>query len=167
MALRNTTAEDHEVVDAAFGRFDLTSADSYKQFLMAHARVLGSLESAVANLWPAWRPRFPLLQADLADLGVVVSTSEQPVAGSDAERWGMLYVLEGSRLGGGILSGRVASGLPIRYLSAAHEGGSWRHFGEALEQAGAPEGDDWREAVVAGAKLAFARFANAATEFRL
>jgi heme oxygenase len=166
MALRSATAVDHEIVDAAFARFDLTSAESYEQFLMAHANVLRTLEADVAGLWSSWRPRFPLLQADLADLGVAVSASKTAVARSDAERWGILYVLEGSRLGGDILSGRVASGLPVRYLSAAHEAGSWRLFGEALEQAGALQDDDWHEAVTNGAKLTFGRFAMSAAEVR-
>jgi heme oxygenase len=162
MTLRSATAGDHEMVDAAFGRFDLASRASYTKFLTAHAAVLGAVESVVSGLWPAWRPRLPLLQADLAELGVRVVAGDAIGTLSEAERWGMLYVVEGSRLGGGILAGRVAQGLPLRYLSAKHEEGSWRHFGEALEQAADLGSDDWADGAASGAKLAFARFAFAA-----
>src|ERR1700712_3441546 len=107
MALRHATATDHEIVDAAFGRFDLASPASYAEFLTAHARVLGPLESAVAGLWPLWQPRFPFLTADLHDLKHEIPAGNAVPSFSDAEKWGVLYVLEGSRLGGGILAGRV------------------------------------------------------------
>jgi heme oxygenase len=162
MILRGATAANHEIVDAAFGRFSLTSATSYSQFLSAHARILGPLESAVAGLWDASIARFPLLKADLGELGTAVPSGAAFAPMSEARRWGMLYVLEGSRLGGGILAGRVAAGLPVRYLSARHEGGSWGRFGEALELAGASQNAAWHEDVIAGAKIAFARFAESA-----
>jgi heme oxygenase len=170
MALRAATAVDHETVDSAFERFDLASAPSYAQFLMAHARVLGAMEGVAAGLWPMSIARFPLLQADLADLDIAVTEDESGDAFSEAERWGVGYVLEGSRLGGGILSGRVAAGLPVRYLSATHASGSWRSFGEAMDLAGDQGGglpdDDWRAAVISGAKSTFAQFAGSALEAR-
>ncbi|MDB5700597.1 MAG: hypothetical protein JWL66_796 [Sphingomonadales bacterium] len=162
MILRAATTADHEMVDAAFGRYNLASIPSYGQFLSAHARVLGPLESAVEGLWDASIARLPLLEADLAELGTVVPSDAAFGPMSDARRWGMLYVLEGSRLGGGILAGRVAAGLPVRYLLARHEDGSWRRFGDALELAGASQGAAWHEDVVSGARMAFARFAESA-----
>ncbi|CAN5325060.1 N/A [soil metagenome] len=162
MALRAATAVDHEAVDAAFSRFDLTSLESYTQFLLAHARALGPLETAVAGIWSASRERYPLLASDLADLGVESSSDGALVLSGEAAAWGVIYVLEGSRLGGSILAKCVADGLPVRYLSAAHEDGSWRQFAEALELAGGSEGGAWRDAAISGAKSAFARFAKAA-----
>jgi heme oxygenase len=166
MVLRAATTADHEAVDSEFGRFDLTLRLSYTQFLMAHARVLGVLEGAVAGIWSPWRARFPLLKADLAELGVTVSEGKPLPTRSTAAQWGALYVLEGSRLGGGILAGRVGPELPKRYLSATHEAGSWRKFADALEQAGGSESDSWRADAIGGAKLAFARFTQSATETR-
>lgn len=160
--LRNATAPDHEIVDAAFGRFDLTSPASYTAFLSVHAQVLGPLEAAVDDLWEPSSARFALLEADLADLKTPVIHGEPVILGSDATRWGVMYVLEGSRLGGGLLAKRVAEGLPKRYLSAAHEGGSWRRFGDALDAEGATKDAAWHDDVVAGAKLAFSIFADAA-----
>jgi heme oxygenase len=162
MVLRGATAADHETVDSAFGFFDLAVPSSYTALLLAHASVLGPLEKAVAGLWSSWRPRLPFLASDLADLGHQVPAGDPLDPADDAQRWGMLYVLEGSRLGGGILAGRVGPGLPNRYLSAVHEGGSWRLFGDALEHSAAGQSDTWIQAAVAGAKLAFARFAHAA-----
>lgn len=163
MVLRTATATDHVIVDAAFGRFDLASTGSYADFLSAHAQVLAPLERAVAHLWSPWRARFPLLQADLADLGAKRVEAGPTPELSEAEAWGALYVLEGSRLGGSLLAGRVSPGMPSRYLSAAHEGGSWRQFAEALDEAGGSQGKDWSEAAIRGAKSAFTRFADAAT----
>jgi heme oxygenase len=166
MMLRAATAADHEGVDREFGLFDLTLRPSYTQFLMAHARVLGALEGGVAGIWSPSRARFPLLKADLAELGVAVSEGNSLPMRSTAARWGALYVLEGSRLGGGILARRVAPGLPTQYLSATHEAGSWRRFAEALEQVDGSESDSWRADAIGGAKLVFSRFAQSATEAR-
>jgi heme oxygenase len=45
---------------------------------------------------------------------------------SAAARAGMIYVIEGSRLGGGLLARQVPAGLPVAYLSATHLPGEWR-----------------------------------------
>lgn len=164
MTLRNATTVDHETVDSEFGRFDLSLASSYSEFLVAHARVLGTIEGAVAGIWSPWRARFPLLQADLAELGITVMEGVPLPTVSIAGQWGALYVLEGSRLGGGILAGRVGTGLPKRYLSATHEGGSWRQFSEALDQAEGSDSEAWRADAIVGAKLAFACFARSAAD---
>ena len=164
MTLRNATAVDHETVDGEFGRFDLSLASSYSKFLIANARVLGAIEGAVAGIWSPWRARFPLLKADLAELGIAVREGMPLPTGSIARQWGALYVLEGSRLGGGILAGRVGIGLPKRYLSATHEAGSWRRFSEALDEAEGSDTDVWRADAIVGAKLAFACFARSAAD---
>lgn len=164
MTLRKATAADHETVDGEFGRFDLSLASSYSDFLLAHARVLGTIEGAVAGIWSPWRARFPLLKADLAELGIAVLEGAPLPTGSLAGQWGALYVLEGSRLGGGILAGRVGTGLPKRYLSATHEAGSWRQFSEALDEAEGSDSEAWRADAIVGAKLAFACFARSAAD---
>ncbi len=72
--LRAATRSDHEAVDAAFGRFDLTDPADYGCFLAAHARALPAVEAALANVagLPPLRPRAPLLHADLAALSLPV-----------------------------------------------------------------------------------------------
>jgi heme oxygenase len=164
ITLRNATAVDHQTVDGEFGRFDLSLPSSYSKFLIAHARVLGAIEGAVSGIWSPWRARFPLLKADLAELGIAVMEGLPLPTDSLAGQWGALYVLEGSRLGGGILASRVGNGLPKRYLSATHEAGSWRRFSKALDDAEGSDTEVWRADAITGAKLAFACFARSAAD---
>ena len=48
--LRAATASDHDAVDAGFGRYDLTDADDYRAFLIAHARALPAIETWLAAI---------------------------------------------------------------------------------------------------------------------
>ena len=154
-------------MDAAFAGHDLADRDSYGAFLIAHARALLPLESALdgAALWPEWQPRGDLLRADLATLGLDVPPAMAVEPGSVAARWGLLYVLEGSRLGGAMLARLVGAGLPVAYLAAAHRDGSWGRFGDAIESAA---GDaDWRAAALDGAVRGFTLFEQAVRSARL
>ncbi|MET0137957.1 MAG: heme oxygenase, partial [Sphingobium sp.] len=72
-------------------------------------------------------------------------------------RWGLRYALEGSRLGGAMLSRQVAPGLPRAYLSAIHEKGGWAAFQARLDAAAGPE-QAWIDDAVRGATAAFALF---------
>lgn len=162
--LRAATAADHEGVDAAFAGFDLADPRAYAAFLTAHARVLPGIEAALAGdpALPAFRPRAALLIGDLAHLGLAPPDAIDPaVPGASAGRFGMLYVIEGSRLGGGLLARRIAAGLPQAYLSAVHLPGEWRAFTHALDAAAAHD-RRWIDAAIAGAKRAFTLYARAA-----
>jgi len=161
--LRDATRVDHELVDAKFARFDLADAASYRRFLTAHAMVLPALEAglAPAELIEAWRGRTAPLRRDLAALGAEMPVSRwtgQSIEG--AARWGALYVLEGSRLGGIFLARRVGAGLPVDYLSAGHPPGAWKSFLARLDAA--TRGPEWSEAAVTSAKRVFATYADAA-----
>ena len=60
----------------------------------------------------------------VADVGVVLPGDD----GSEAFCWGVAYVLEGSRLGGQVLYGRLRAHLaphPLRYLQHGTGGPSW------------------------------------------
>lgn len=162
--LREATAAHHQRVDDAFAAFDLASPAQYGRFLRAHARVLPAMERAVdpAALWSGWRPRAPLLLDDLARLGVD-QADPMPIPAPDLpERWGLLYVMEGSRLGGAMLSRRVPPALPSRYLSAGHVDGSWQAFQSALEGAGEGRGNQWLDAAIEGTRRGFDLFGRAA-----
>lgn len=160
-ALREATMTSHERVDALFADFALDTPQDYAAFLSAHGRALSALE-------PAARPdqiRMPLLAQDLAALDAPLPPPlPLDVQGSDGFRWGMLYALEGSRLGGAFLARRVGAGLPHAYLSAAHGKGEWLAFQRALDGAAAEGGEGWLEDAVQGALAAFALFATAATQ---
>lgn len=159
-ALRAATQGAHDHVDAAFGRFDLTRRAGYRALLTAHARALPAAEARMRALPFAatLEPRLPLLAADLADLGLAMPP---PLAlGGDegaAGAWGVLYVVEGSRLGGALLARSVPAGLPARYLNAAHPPGQWRAIRAAIDAADAD-----RAAMLAAALACFDLYARAA-----
>lgn len=161
--LRAETRSDHDRVDAAFSRFDLTRRDGYARFLVAQARVLPAVEALLdpGGLMPGWRGRTAALRQDLRDLAIAPPASITPlIPDGHAARWGALYVLEGSRLGGAVLARRVPDGLPAAFLGAAHRPGAWRDLLarlDALELSG-PE----LVQAVAGAKAVFAAFARSA-----
>ncbi|PZQ60430.1 MAG: hypothetical protein DI544_08425 [Sphingomonas taxi] len=165
--LRHATASAHETVDAAFGAHDLASPASYRAFLHAHARALPAAERAMqalpfARTLPA---RAPLLAADLAALDVPPPAALPFTPGDDAASlWGVLYVVEGSRLGGALLARQVPAGLPHAYLGAVHPPGQWRTIRAALDDAAAGQDADWTARMIAGALATFALYAQAAAE---
>jgi heme oxygenase len=165
-ALRSRTASSHRATEAAYAGFDLTDRRSYTLFLQSHARALVAAESALGVIpgLPAWRPRVPFLRDDLAALGAVVPAPLPFWAVLDAGRgWGVLYVLEGSRIGSELLSGRVPHALPRSYLTAAHGPGEWQAFRAVLESA-LGEGDaSMLERAVEGAVDCFTLFTTAAS----
>jgi heme oxygenase len=161
--LRAATRSNHDAVDAAFSSFHLADADGYGRFLTAHARALPAVEAALAGVdgLPPLRSRTLLLQADLDALGLAVpDTLPLPTPSDQGSAFGMAYVIEGSRLGGGLLARQVPAGLPHAYLSAVHLPGEWRAFGQALD--GAAVDDDWVTSALTGAKRVFDLYAQAA-----
>lgn len=162
--LRTATRASHDLVDAAFGNFDLTDRAAYRRFLVAHARALPTAETVIAAL-PFARtlpPRTALLARDLADLGEDMPPRLQLEHLDEAGSWGALYVVEGSRLGGVMLARSVGTDLPSRYLAAAHAPGQWRAIREAIDTAGAHASPDWHDALLAGAAATFELYAKAA-----
>lgn len=163
--LRDATGAAHEAVDAAFGAHDLASPGAYRRFLLAHGRALPAAERVMAAL-PFARTlptRAASLAADLAELGVAVPDPLPFAPGDDAATlWGVLYVVEGSRLGGAMLARQVPPALPGRYLGAVHASGQWRAIRAALDSAAAGEDADWTARMIAGALATFALYAAAA-----
>jgi heme oxygenase len=160
--LRAATASDHDAVDAGFGRYDLTDAGDYRAFLIAHARALPAVEAWLQDIpgLPAFRDRGDLLADDLAALGepmpepMTFETTPSPAAG-----WGAMYVVEGSRLGGIMLSRSVPEGMPSAYLGAKHLPGEWRELLAAIDAQ--PADEAWVADAIAGAKAAFALYRRA------
>ena len=163
LLLRAATSPKHEEVDATFARYDFADRASYGSLLAAHARVLPPIERALADYpgLPAFPPRTPALAGDLAALG-----RDMPEPGdvsrpaSPAAAWGMLYVIEGSRLGGVFLARQVPEGMPKAYLSAGHARGGWRAMLDALDEAA--EGQMWLDEAIAAATATFDLYATAA-----
>lgn len=164
-SLRAATASDHDQVDATFGGFALDDAAGYRRFLLAHGRALPAVEAALVgsgDALPAWRSRTADLTSDLAALGEVMPLPLHFRIANEAESWGALYVIEGSRLGGQLLARSVPAGLPSAYLSARHLSGEWRALLAGLDARAEAGDDDWRSAATAGARATFALYARAA-----
>src|SRR5690349_21222747 len=125
LALRAATDDVHRELDDRLSRLDLTQPADYRRFLRIHARAVPPVEDALAQAgldalvegWCAGR-RSPALESDLAALGdEMPPPGEAPAIAGVGELLGTAYVLEGSRLGGRVLRGRVGRGLPASFLS--------------------------------------------------
>ncbi len=124
----------------------------------------GQLGSLLPDL--ASRRRLPLIERDLADLGLAPPATELPPAcGRDTDMptaLGWLYVAEGSNLGAAFLL-KAAAALELsesfgaRHLAPAPEGRglAWRTFTAALDAVALSPDDD--NGLDAGAIAAFAR----------
>ncbi len=170
--LRAATADLHAAVDARFaGPFDCDRG-AYVRFLMSLARAVPPLEAGleaggVARLFPDWRERCraAILRDDLARLNarMPVAAAVEPPR-NDAEMLGMVYVLEGSRLGGRLLLRRAldnsdaAVRAATRYLSHGTDRDLWRSFVERLESS--PAAAAHPQDTVLGARIAFGLFAS-------
>jgi len=168
--LRAATAELHAHVDARFsGPFEADRA-AYGAFLTALATAVPPLErtleaAGIEQLFEDWpqRRRAGLLALDLADLGLPSPAARvAPAAGSEAHAMGMLYVLEGSRLGGKLLLRRVLGNADpqvrraTRYLAHGSDSALWSSFVGRLEVSEAVNRAP--DEAIAGAREAFSLF---------
>ena len=167
--LRERTASLHAAVDDAVGVFEDLAA--YRRYLVGMHAFRARCEAAIAagartadtEAW-GFRPLLPLIEADMADLGIAVpkASPSAPPTATRAETAGRLYVLEGSALGARVLAVRArALGLDdthgARHLaSQSHGGRDFRRFAAWLDTA-----DLDAEAVVAAALATFAEAARA------
>jgi heme oxygenase len=150
-ALRSATASRHQELDSGLpiGALDASLGD--------YACHLAMLRAWLAPL-QAWLPgfqdgprfdqagRLALIGQDLAERGMPSAPAAAPAAApawpsvaSEAWRWGVCYVIEGSQLGGAVLFQRLHERLaphPLRYLKgdAAGPGPRWRVFMQALRE---------------------------------
>jgi heme oxygenase len=123
------------------------------------------IERALADMpaLPAWRPRAEVLAADLHALDRSLPATMAFAPPRDrAEALGLLYVLEGSRLGGAIIVERVPAGLPRGFLSSRHLRGEWRALLEQIDSAARDASPAAAERIVEGARRGFAAYHQAA-----
>lgn len=166
--LKQATDHLHRELDGVASAYELSNAGHYAAFLEASAGPLIALErmlesAGAARLLPDWsqRRRTDLLLDDLARLGRRVTPPVlRRASPSRSEMLGMLYVLEGSRLGARWLHARVCSGIDsqnddARSYLAAHNPSLWRSFLEVLESS--PHAAD-TQGMIAGARYAFMLF---------
>lgn len=168
-ALRSATAVHHERVDRAYGRYNLSDERQYRRFLQAQAAGLLPAEQAIDRsdlnaIVPDWpeRRRAHLLRADLSALGAPARACEGALGLATAEEiLGAVYVLEGSRLGGGVLARSVPAHFPTQFLSGA-DGRRWRALLEILERVLISEPQ--RISAIGAARRVFALFEGGANE---
>jgi heme oxygenase len=189
--LRHETRAQHRATEAiAFSTAILDGTlprAAYAGQLMAYLPIHRALERAVersrhpavGSVWRARMRRTPLLEADLAVLGVtgdedgaarghaqaMVDWIESLAASDPISLLGVVYVLEGSSLGGAILRGHLAAayGLTdagLRYYApyGSHPKPHWVDFGKRMNLAVADAADADR--VVAAAAQTFTRIGH-------
>lgn len=140
-ALRSATAECHRRVDEIYSEADLGDRQSYGNFLRAQAAALLPAEQAleragIAEFIDDWaaRVRGHLLADDLAALGLAIPRPAGSLSiGAPAQLLGVLYMLEGSRLGGTLLKRSVSADLPATFLGGFRPG-SWQSLLALLDQ---------------------------------
>lgn len=167
--LRAATSKDHEALDALASAFDFETASGYSGFLSASAAALFPLELALERAgvedwlrdWPL-RTRRAALARDLAALGASVPVAKPEATPSRAFGAGLLYVLEGSRLGARVLARRVREAepdLPVAYLTHGDDAHPWRSFLTWLEAQ--PKVGLRTDEAIAGARYGFRCFSAA------
>lgn len=170
--LRAATADLHAVVDARFSDSFGGDPAHYAGFLSSMAAGLLPLERALEGAgiratvpdWPE-RRRASLLIDDLHALGAApLRELDPPAVGGEARQLGIVYVLEGSRLGGKLLLKRALAhadarvSAATRYLSHGAGRDLWSSFVARLEGSSAVRGAP--DEAVAGARAAFALFSD-------
>ena len=169
-SLRQATHALHCELDALASKLDLRRRADYGQYLLASAEAIIGLEvaleasdvEAVFADWSGRRRRFALAQ-DLLALGLTADPAVVQLSFSPSMMYGVLYVLEGSRLGAQTLLPRVdqsgdQSVLAARHFLRANDPKWWLSFLRALESA--PPDIDAREMLDA-ARYTFTLFKDA------
>lgn len=164
VALRTATGVCHDAIESQLRLDELSDQHRYVQVLSGFECFLSAWEPRVAaQLDPAtrgWflaRSRLAFVRQDLAALDVPClpsSLGEDALSGlrldGVASAWGAMYVLEGSALGGQVISRRVQQTLGLArdqglaYFSGwgSETGAMWRAFLEKMSQeAGTGEAD--------------------------
>lgn len=168
--LRNSTAELHARVDRHMGQLLQQADGGYAEFLLMSATAILPLEHAleaanVAAILPDWveRSRSAAILADLADLSLSApagrSIDGDQRLTDEAYQFGMLYVLEGSRLGARVILRELQGSmqpLPVRYLSHGQAQPMWQTFVRSLEASSAANQN--RQLAISGATAAFNMF---------
>jgi heme oxygenase (biliverdin-IX-beta and delta-forming) len=170
-SLRGATDHLHRDLDRIVASFRLHDANHYRRFLQANAATLIAIEqllesAGVTQLLPDWpeRTRREAILADLHSLGA----QAQPLAlrrtgPTPPEVFGILYVLEGSRLGAQVLLDQVLASNDERVRNAAAflSHGATTLWPSFLQQLEAHAAADDQTQTVSGAVYTFTMFIRA------
>jgi len=170
--LKEETRMQHEEVEAAVDvmnqMFDLADykrlLERFWSFYAAYEPDLPIEELKAAGFDYSDRVKLPMIERDAKVLGLEPNGNglELPDISSVAKAFGSLYVIEGSMLGGQVISRHLKQNLGIStenggafYAGYGHETGPmWKAFGESLTRFA--EGKDVDNEIVESAKATFA-----------
>jgi heme oxygenase len=137
--LREGTVDCHARVDRLMGCFDLSNRADYTEFLTIHGRIVPPIErwlegNGVCAELPDWgeRQRTSALYHDIGKLGLTPPRELSCVFENTASsRAGILYVIEGSRLGASLLVRRMTDAgaeFPTSFLTHGSGRSLWPTF---------------------------------------
>ena len=131
--LRTGTRRAQDALEAAFARFDLSTAEGLRVFLAVQSDVVATLgragDDALADPLAEAARR---LVSDLAILGHDAPVTPLPAPGMD-EPVARAWLWHATRLPLRMQWRRVGPGLPSGALSAPRDSAAWRDFCETLE----------------------------------
>lgn len=149
-ALRTATREHHDRIDRLVNLTRLQDREHYATVLQVFDAFLRAWEPAVQAALPGrreWlqaRSRLRFLQHDLRVLGIAAlpAVPALPAFASPAAAWGSVYVMEGSALGGQVITRSLAAAGLGPHTGAAYfhgwgeaTAGLWRDARALLESA--------------------------------
>lgn len=148
--LRDACGAVHARLDARLSRYDFNDRVAYADMLSRMSGPLSAMEGALSAgiapvLFENWagRLRSHALRDDLRNVGGDFRQLFAAPIENEAEMFGALYVLEGSRLGGRVLA-RMAdesadAGVrgATKYFRHGERAGHWRSFIDKLEASNA------------------------------
>ena len=178
--LKEETLASHRALE---GEVSLMDAHLSRSDYQRHLEKMWAFWAALAGELGRWAGAFEaagfaldlptslgLLEADLKFLGRVdiravppLSPSGTPILDTEGKAWGALYVVEGSALGGQVLTRELGprlglterAGLAFLSRGGASPGARWRAFGTALEARARTEDEAGRSGIVEGARATF------------
>jgi len=140
----------------------------YGYYVPLEARLVAWSEAEARGIAYAERVKVPELERDLITLGETAETiallphcAALPALATEAEGLGCLYVVEGSTLGGQVITRQLLKSLGLTAENGvaffngygAETGPRWKTFGAWLEEGAAQLDQD--EAIIAGANETF------------
>jgi len=162
--LRTATRSAHVGLDALLSTLSLTERRGYGTFLRVHHAGMTRLARAGREEDQNDFDRLLLrLGEDLRDADVPLTAGTAPIDAcwSVSHRWGVSYVVHGSRLGAEMLSKRVPPGFSSSYLKM-RLAMKWPEFMRHLARYADIDAPGMTSEIIDGARMAFAAFAEPA-----
>lgn len=179
--LKESTREQHERLENIVNVLDeSTDIDSYRELLIRFYRIYAALEPAIPEQLLlengfnySTRRKLPAIAKDLVYLGIADQLERlprferTPAMPNAAKAFGAVYVIEGSTLGGQVISRHLREHLRLTPQNGAsffssygvEVGPKWKEFCDILNRFG-QENPEMADEVIRGANETFAAFAE-------